>query len=197
MLELAPYINIHTHRSAPNERTIATVGVHPYDAESGKQLTLPDINSKVEAIGEIGLDSTRQVNREVQESVFRQQLHLAHKLQLPVVLHSVRAFEQVCRIIAEYDLKAVIFHGFIGSRQQADFATSKGYFLSFGHRCFTSPKTLDALRNCNINNIFFETDDYPISIEEIYRRASEYRDENIDELRDKIYKNYLKLFGNE
>ncbi len=193
MIDTVPYVNIHTHKNVENQTTILTVGVHPYDAETLSVESL-QLDDSIDAIGEIGLDFACAVNREEQIKVFRAQLRIAERCSLPVVLHSVRAFEVVCKILGEYELAGVIFHGFIGSLQQAQYAVYRGYYLSFGHRTFASPKTLDALRNINIDNIFLETDDEPIAIEEIYKKVGEYRDENPEELREKIYKNYIKLF---
>ncbi len=193
MRDIAPYINIHTHREEQNHRSIVTVGVHPYDADSLAFESL-QVGLDVEAIGEIGLDYSCAVDRDEQQRVFRAQLLIAQNHKLPVVLHCVKAFYPTCKILEEYNLAGVIFHGFIGSLQMAQYATSRGYYLSFGHRTFASPKTLDAIRNTKIDSIFFETDDEPISIEEIYRKAGEYREEDSEELREKIYKNYIKLF---
>lgn len=81
-----------------------------------------------------------------QEELFRAQLELAERRGLPVVLHCVRAFEPVMKELERHHLRAVIFHGFIGSPQQARRALARGCMLSFGERTFASPRTLEALR---------------------------------------------------
>ncbi len=197
MREIAPYVNIHTHRSEPSQQEITTIGIHPYDADKGS-FDMHEVESAdVDAIGEIGLDYSIDVDRDLQESIFSMQLEIAQRRELPVVIHCVRAFEPIFKILDEYKLSSVIFHGFIGSYEQASKAISRNYYLSFGHRCFTSSKTLNVLRKIHINNLFLETDAEQISIEEIYKLASQYREENVDELRDKIYKNYINLFPND
>ncbi len=195
MIDNAPYINIHTHKWVENELTISARGIHPFDALSGSELLKEDFDSSIEAVGEIGLDFSIDTPREVQEQLFIEQLQLADQLGLPVVLHSVRAVDRTLEILSKFtSLRAVIFHGFIGSTQQAKRATDRGYFLSFGHRCFASPKTLEALRTTPLDNLFFETDDHDISIEEIYHAAESYRPESLDEIRKAIYINYIKIF---
>ncbi len=194
MSNITPYINIHTHKRAENEISIEIIGVHPYLAESGTKLSKQDIEESIEAIGEIGLDFSRPIDRQAQEDLFKEQLAIAEELKLPVVVHAVRAVDRALEILKAFTLPAVIFHGFIGSQQQAASAISKGYFLSFGHRCFTSSKTLGALYNSPITNIFFETDEHDISIEKIYKQGAEYREENLDEIKSQIYKNYKKIF---
>ncbi|MFR9503763.1 MAG: TatD family hydrolase [Rikenellaceae bacterium] len=195
MTIISPYINIHTHNKCENELSITTVGIHPYAAESGAKLQLQEVTSDIDAIGEIGLDFARNIDRKAQEELFEQQLSIAQQLSLPVVIHSVRAVDRTMEILKGYTLKAVIFHGFIGSSQQAQNAIKCGYYLSFGHRCFESPKTLIALSNSQLTNIFLETDEHEISIEEIYSMAAAQREESLTEIKDQIYKNYIKLFN--
>ena len=76
-------------------------------------------------------------------------------------------------ILSRYNLPFVIFHGFIGSPEQALRAAARGYYLSFGHRTFRSPKSIEALKVTPANLLFFETDDSTINIEQIYGQASE------------------------
>ncbi len=195
MSDKLPYINIHTHSPKEDELTITTIGVHPYDAEKySTEVLEANITPQIDAIGEIGLDYSIDVDRATQETLFRDQLEIAQRAQLPVVIHAVRSFDMALKIIGDYRLKAVIFHGFIGSLQQAEAAQCKGYYLSFGHRCFTSPKTLDSLRNSLIDNMFLETDNEEISIEDIYKQALEYRSESEIEFKEKIYNNYKRVF---
>ncbi|MFI3316842.1 MAG: TatD family hydrolase [Rikenellaceae bacterium] len=194
MSKISPYINIHTHKKVPGEISITTIGVHPYDAESGIELPAEKISPEIQAIGEIGLDFSRDIDRGAQEKLFTQQLSLAEHLQLPVVIHTARSMERSLEILNGFTLKAVIIHGFIGSVQQAQTAIGRGYFLSFGHRCFASPKTLTALSDSPLESIFLETDDFDISIEKIYEQAAAYRTESLDEIRNELYKNYTKIF---
>ncbi|MFR9534006.1 MAG: TatD family hydrolase [Rikenellaceae bacterium] len=195
MNNIIPYINIHTHQKRENEISIECVGVHPYEVESGERLSADDILPSTQAVGEIGLDFSRPISKQLQEELFEEQLSLAQDAGLPVVIHSVKSFERVMEILKKFSLKAVIFHGFIGSYEQAQRAVERGCFLSFGHRCFNSSKTLNALRKLQLNNIFFETDDYDISIEDIYLKASELRTENIEQIKAELYKNYKKIFN--
>ncbi|MFR9524213.1 MAG: TatD family hydrolase [Rikenellaceae bacterium] len=195
MHDSAPYINIHTHNKVEGELSILTVGIHPYAAEGEERLEESAIGESVEAIGEIGLDFSIPIDRDVQETVFREQLALAQKLGFPVVIHAVRSVDYTLEVLREYKLRAVIIHGFIGSKQLTQKATRLGYYLSFGHRCFTSPKTLEALRETPLGNIFFETDTLDISIEEIYNRAAAYRVESLEEIKEQIYKNYKLIFN--
>ena len=88
-------------------------------------------------------------------------------------VHVVRSFERVMSILNGYTLAGVIFHGFIGSPEQALSATSRGYYLSFGERTFRSPKSIEAMKVTPVDRLFFETDESNIDIEEIYSKAAE------------------------
>lgn len=188
------YVNIHTHRPTGHGIELRTAGVHPWDADKEDVESIVPLLNEVEAIGEIGLDFLRGPSSAVQYAAFRAQLRMARERGLPVVLHAVRAFEAVMRCLAECEPRAVIFHGFIGSPEQARQALRKGYFLSFGERTFRSPKTLAALRETPPDRLFLETDDSRTPIEAIYARAAEARGERVEELQRATTRNYERIF---
>ena len=181
------YIDIHTHSPSADYPTPASAGIHPWHAASG--LIDEAAMHAAALIGEIGLDYACNVDREVQEHLFREQLSIAQRLRKPVVVHCVRAFEDVMKIVADYHLKAVIFHGFIGSKEQAAEAVKRGYFLSFGEGVKRSPKTAVALQNTPLENLFLETDENTLSIEEIYSIAAEIRGEDTETIINAITNN--------
>ena len=180
---MAEYVNIHTHRPAGRGIELRAKGVHPWDAEREDTATLGQRLGDAQAVGETGLDFACDVAREAQTAALRAQLRLARERGLPVVLHCVRAFEPLMRELAACPPPAAIFHGFIGSPEQARQAVAKGYYLSFGERTFASRKTLEALREVPSDRLFFETDDSPAAIETIYARAAEVRRTTVEELR--------------
>ena len=191
---MLPYVNIHTHRPTGSGIELRTEGVHPWDADMQLVATLGEQLSDAQAVGETGLDFVHGPSREVQTEALRAQLRLARERGLPVVLHCVRAFEPLMRELAACEPRAVIFHGFIGSPEQARRALAKGYFLSFGERAFASPKTLAALRETPLSQLFLETDDSPVPIEEIYARATEARGVPTEVLQRATLANYERIF---
>lgn len=154
------------------------------------------VAAPVQAIGEIGLDYARDADRERQRQIFRAQLRIAERRELPVIVHCVKAFEDAMRILSEFSLPAVIFHGFIGSTVQAQRAVERGYFLSFGMRGFASPRTVEAMRNIPLTHIFLETDDDPTPIKEVYRRAAETLEISVHKLTEQMRKNYGMVISN-
>ncbi|HEY0827534.1 MAG TPA: TatD family hydrolase, partial [Bacilli bacterium] len=83
----------------------AAVGWHPQDAINMKAEDLDWIedlchHNKVVGIGEIGLDYYWDTSpKEVQHKVFREQIRLARKLQMPIVIHNRDAHEDIVRIL--------------------------------------------------------------------------------------------------
>ena len=89
------------------ERVYACVGVHPHEAAGAGDDVLRAIDelcseSKVVAVGEIWLDFHYDfAPRDVQERVFRAQLGIAARKNLPVVIHTRDAMERTVRIVRE------------------------------------------------------------------------------------------------
>ncbi len=188
-----PFVNIHTH--CPTGRGIEpdSVGIHPWDAAEGDPAAVEAQIGKVQIVGEIGLDYLHP-DRKAQLRVFEQQLQLAETAGKPVVLHCVKAFEETMALLKRYRLRAVIFHGFIGSPEQAARAVTGGYYLSFGLRSFRSSRTVRALRSSPPERIFLETDDEPVAIESVYEQAAQLLGTPLEALKQIIYTNYLRIF---
>ena len=85
----------------------ACVGIHPHEASKGDASALRAIEGlstqpKVVAIGEIGLDFHYDFSpRDVQERVFRAQLEIACRRDLPVVIHTRESLERTMAIVEE------------------------------------------------------------------------------------------------
>ena len=191
-----PYVNIHTHRPVGRGIELRTAGIHPWEADRRRVAELLPLAADVQAIGETGLDFAVSVPREAQYTAFRGQLELARRLELPVVLHCVRAFNEVMRELRALPPRAAIFHGFIGSPEQAQQAVREGHYLSFGERSFRSPKTVEALRITPQSQLFFETDDDDRPIETVYAHAARLLGKTEEELRAAAWANYERLFLN-
>lgn len=185
-------VDIHTHHPRPDVVSPRMAGIHPWDAERGR--ALPDFDH-CDIIGETGLDYACEVDRLSQERLFRAHLEAAERLQKPVVLHTVRAFEPTIKILAEYNIAGVVFHGFIGSQQQAAEALRRGYYLSFGSRSLRSSKTRQAIAATPLDRLFVETDDDPsLDIANVYAEVAELKGVTLAELERYIYENYKRLF---
>ena len=187
------FVNIHTHRPTGRGLEPASVGIHPWDAAGADADSLCEALGRAQAVGEIGLDYLHP-DREAQRRLFEQQLELAETAGMPVVLHCVKAFEPMMTLLGRFRLRAVIFHGFIGSPEQARQALERGYCLSFGERTFASPRTVEALKGTPLSQLFLETDDSETPVKTIYTRVAELLALSVEELKQATTENYERIF---
>lgn len=118
----------------------AAVGWHPQDAKDMLPEDLEWIeelckHEKVVAIGEIGLDYYWDTSpKETQHKVFREQIRLARKLGLPIVIHNRDAHQDILQILREEKAAEVggIMHCFSGSWETAKQCLDMNFYLSFG-----------------------------------------------------------------
>ncbi|MBP3317813.1 MAG: TatD family hydrolase [Alistipes sp.] len=186
-------INIHTHHPTGRHLEPQGVGIHPWDAD--KTSLDVSIFQDAELIGEIGLDYACTTDRKAQEELFCRQLAVAEERRLPVVIHCVKAFEPILKLLLKHKIERVVFHGFIGSVEQAAKAVENGYFLSYGFCTERSTKTIKALQATPLSNLFAETDTTPRPIEEAYEMICKIKGCSHEELQWAIEQNYNRLFS--
>lgn len=142
-----------------------TIGIHPDEIKTFKNNTISYLeqlilnNKKIIGIGEIGLDYFHNKNNKNEQiDLFRKQLDLAKKLNMPVVIHSRDATEDTINILKEYKLKITI-HCFTGSIETAKIYIKEGYLLGIGGvSTFKNTNLQETLKQIPIENIVFETD---------------------------------------
>jgi len=116
-----------------------TAGLHPHDArlwDAEKAGRLESIAShpRLLAVGEIGLDYHYDHSpRERQREVFREQIRIARRSGLPIVIHTREADADTLRILEEEKAEEVggVFHCFSGDAAMADFAVARNFRISF------------------------------------------------------------------
>ena len=145
----------------------ATIGVHPHEAAKATPEILTRLRGlaahpKVVAVGEMGLDYHYDYSpRDVQRSVFMEQLQLAAEAAKPIVIHTREAWEDTLQILAAHPLTAGgIMHCFTGGPAEAAQALALGFHLSFGG-VITFPKseaTREAAAQTPENRLLVETD---------------------------------------
>lgn len=185
-------VDVHTHNPRPGVLSPTMAGIHPWDAERG--LELPDLSNS-DVIGETGLDYACEVSREAQQRLFEWHLVEAERLNKPVVIHCVKAFEDVMNTLGKHHLTGVVLHGFVGSKEQAMRAIERGYYLSFGRRSLGSPRSCEAIKITPMEQLFCETDDdKTLDISEIYHAVAKHKELTFEELAKQIEINYKRLF---
>jgi TatD DNase family protein len=144
----------------------AAVGIHPEDCDTAPENYLEQLEQwakldKVVAIGEIGLDYHYDgFDRAKQIKLFDEQLALAKRLDMPVIIHSRDATADTIEIIKKYAPLKGVMHCFSGSAETAKQALLYGLYISFtGVLTFKSArKAVDALSVIPMDRLLLETD---------------------------------------
>lgn len=146
----------------------STVGWHPQDAidmRPGDLEWLEELckHEKVVAIGEIGLDYYWDTSpKDVQHTVFREQIRLARKLGMPIVIHNRDAHHDILEILKEEKAAEVggIMHCFSGSWETAKQCLDMNFYISFGgpvtFKNAKQPK--EVLAQVPLDKLLIETD---------------------------------------
>ena len=146
----------------------STVGWHPVDAIDMMPGDLEWIeelckHEKVVAIGEIGLDYYWDKSpKDVQQRVFREQIRLARKLGMPIVIHNRDAHQDILHILKEEKAEEVggIMHCFSGSWETAKQCLDMNFHISFGgpvtFKNAKQPK--EVLAQVPLDRLLIETD---------------------------------------
>ncbi len=141
----------------------ATAGVHPHEAKKGIE-GIEDLlgDPNVVAVGEAGLDYHYDYSpREDQRKVFAEQIEMANKSNLPLVIHTREAWEETFSILdSEGVPEATVFHCFTGGTIEAEECLERGAYLSFsGIITFKRSESLrEAASECPLDRAMIETD---------------------------------------
>ncbi len=144
----------------------AAVGVHPEHAgelTSEALRTLEELaaHKKAVAIGEIGLDYYYDdVPRDVQRTAFRQQLILAKRLGMPVVIHDREAHGDCLQILKEEGITEGVMHCFSGSVEFMHEVIRQGFHVALGGVVTykNARHTVDVAREVPLDRLLLETD---------------------------------------
>lgn len=146
------------------ENIYGNLGIHPENVEDYTKKDIEFIknnlnNKKIIGIGEIGLDyHYTKENKEKQIKLFENQLQIAQKFNIPVVIHSREATQDTIDILKKYKLKGVI-HSFSGSLEVAKIYIKMGFLLGVnGVITFKNSNIKNIIKEVGLENIIIETD---------------------------------------
>ena len=214
------FLNAHTHhlshqsdvldlynqfpKAINDDAKLFSVGIHPaYIKTSSIEEELEIIrenlsNKNCLAIGEIGLDKLCETDFELQIDVFERQLQLASEYRFPVIIHSVRAYQEILHIRKKLKLTIpFIFHGFNKNEQILNQIIAQNCYASFFKNLLYNKNLQIIFAKLSANQFFLENDASEISIKEIYTIAAEIRNSTIEELQLQQAKNWKTVFGYE
>lgn len=213
------YIDIHTHQHHSSQTDLfgvfnivlngdqddhylppVTAGLHPWhisESDPFKGISiLQELlrDNEILAVGECGIDKVISVPLAIQEDVFQKQVRLAQEYAKPLIIHCVRAFEEVQHVLKSENFTGhSIFHGFSKNKELAEQLLKKGYYLSFGSSIL-SGKLDETLEATPLEQLFLETDDVHTDIRELYVYTAQLKEISLNELKENIIKNYQLVF---
>jgi len=143
------------------------IGLHPTSVKENFEQELEMVESwlkkrKFYAIGEIGIDLYwDKTFLKQQEEVFKYQIKLAKKYDLPIIIHARDSFDEIFNIVEreiDSSLKG-IFHAFTGNLEQAKQIIDWGFFIGIGGIVtFKNSHLRDVIKKIDINHLVLETD---------------------------------------
>lgn len=147
------------------------VGLHPLDAEkwtpdtASEILALAGSDSKVVALGEMGLDFYKADNEEQQRMVFEAQLAIASQLSLPVIIHCRDAAERMREILLSWKQREGekargVMHCWGGTPEETQWFLDLDFYISFsGTVTFKNAKQIhESAQIVKSDRLLIETD---------------------------------------
>ena len=211
------FIDLHTHSATHSDRADILEVIssphplngnsyslerHPWNvdrvADEAEQIKIKSIlqDPNCLALGEVGLDKLKGVSFEEQQEILRSILVVAAHEKRPVILHCVKAFDEIIQFKKEFEsIPNWAIHGFNKHPQLAEQLIGHGFYLSINPQKSTHAKEL--LDTIPMDRLFLETDNSSFFIEDNYLRASEMLGVQLEELKKNITQNAKHFFGHE
>lgn len=196
----------------------AAVGWHPVDAIDMTDDDLKWIEElckhpKVVAIGEMGLDYHWDKSpHDVQKEVFRKQINLAKKVNMPIIIHNREATEDIVQILKEENAQECggIMHCYNDVIDYAEECLELGFYISLGgpvtFKNAADPKIV--AEEVPLDRLLIETDcpflaphpnrgkrNEPAYVKLVAEKIAEIREISLDEVAKQTTENAKKLFS--
>ena len=193
-----------------------SLGIHPEDIinmnDEGIEKNLEFIRSHADdivSVGEVGLDRYWVKDDEQNEKckgIFIRCLDIAKELNLPVVLHSRDAEEDVFKLICENNIKQAVFHHYSGSITLAKQIIESGYYISIPTIIKTSKNLKKIGKSFPLYKLMTETDspfnsptqnkaNYPYNVKLTLDKIYELRNTSFETVDKATTENAIKFFG--
>lgn len=206
----------------PQEISFA-VGLHPLDTEKWGSDTSRRIeamarsDSRVVAIGEIGLDFFKANDQSRQCEVFKSQLAIAHQLNLPVIIHCRDAAVEMRKIMeafwAKHGSVSGVMHCWSGTPEETGWFLDLGLYISFSGIVTFSNKNVAHIKRSAAqvpsDRILVETDcpfltptphrgkrpNQPAYVRHVAETLAQVRDVPLETIAQQTTQNACDLFG--
>jgi len=200
-----------------HETIYAAVGWHPVDAIDMTEEDLVWIEElsehpKVVAIGEMGLDYHWDKSpKNVQQDVFRKQIRLAKKLEMPIIIHNREATADIIAILQEENAHEVggIMHCYNDSVDYVQACLDMNFYISLGGPVTfkNAPLPKEVAKQVPLDKLLIETDapylaphpnrgkrNEPAYVNLVAEKIAELREMDVEEISEATTQNGLKVF---
>ncbi len=200
--------NLHTHQVTKNgifnaELSLyndhCSCGLHPWDIKDGWEEQMSYLqklvySDHVVAVGETGLDKLSEVDWELQLIVFRKHLEIANEVNKPMIIHCVKAYNELLRELSG-NHQIVVFHDFNkGKGLLSQLLRQQKIFVSVG-KAIIRDHFREVIKEIPISRLFIETDDTDLNLEDLYHQVAAIKNVTLQHLVDQIDKNKRQVFG--
>tara|TARA_Y100001968_G_scaffold322693_1_gene359214 strand:+ start:812 stop:1597 length:786 start_codon:yes stop_codon:yes gene_type:complete len=196
-----------------------SVGLHPLDTKHWNDETISILreaaldDSRVVAIGELGLDLFRNSNLDEQLAALLPQLDLAFELDLPVIIHCRDAADQMLKVLRELNTQnscpSGVMHCWGGTPEEMNSFLELGFYISFsGTVTFAKAlQTHDCAKQVPEDRFLVETDcpflapvpyrgkrNEPANVQKVAAKLAELRGKSFSEIANITTSNARRLF---
>ena len=196
------------------------IGLHPLDVDKWQDTTAEEMlelaraDRRVVAIGETGLDFYKADNQEKQISVLREQLKIAQKLDLPVIIHCRDAAHRLKEVLTDFyqECGAVkgVMHCWGGNVEETSWFLDLGFYISYsGIVTFKNAKQVQAAaKTVPSDRLLVETDcpflapvpkrgktNEPSYVLHVAEHIARLRETSLETIAEQTTANACRLFG--
>lgn len=188
------------HTPIPNQYFSASI--HPWDINKetiNKLSCFKDLlhDTNCIAIGEVGFDKNYLSYWKEQILIFDEILKINKAYNKPLIIHCVKAFNELFETIKRHNNKAtIIIHGFSKNEQVLNDVLKKGFYVSLGTTVFKE-SFYKVVKKVPLDKLFLETDNSNYTIEQVYQQVCDICQVEIEILKSQILKNFKIVFINE
>ena len=196
------------------------VGLHPLDVERWHDDSAAEIenlaasDARVVAIGETGLDFYKADNQQEQIKVLQEQLRIAQRLNLPVIIHCRDAAAKLREVLTDFwqhegSVKGVM-HCWGGNETETNWFLDLGFYISYsGIVTFKNAKQVQAAAKIvPSDRLLIETDcpflapvpyrgktNEPAYVLHVAQQVAQLRQTSLETLCQQTTENACRLFG--
>jgi TatD DNase family protein len=182
---------------APIAGELTSLEFHPWHLPANfdiQNLPSADMLNKFAALGEIGLDKIRGPEIGIQQQYLHTLLALAADCRKPVVIHCVRATQELFAELKHFTGVKVMFHGFNSSAEMLDELWKRRITVSFNQAAVKKTALMNKLINAH-GAYGFETDDncdinIPLLLDEV---KNTFKINDIEQKTDQYFADFLEI----